>query len=47
MLLERLVSGELQTAHLATHTMPLDQAPKAYDMFKHKTDGCVRTVIRP
>ncbi|MEV7673193.1 zinc-dependent alcohol dehydrogenase [Streptomyces sp. NPDC088752] len=47
MLLDRLASGELQTSHLATHTVTLDEAPKAYDMFKHKTDGCVRAVIRP
>lgn len=47
MLLERLAAGEIETAHLATPTFPLDQAPTAYDMFKHKTDGCVRAVIRP
>ncbi|MFF5455331.1 zinc-dependent alcohol dehydrogenase [Streptomyces sp. NPDC012950] len=47
MLLERLAAGELRTSHLATHTVSLDEAPKAYDMFKHKTDGCVRAVIRP
>ncbi|MFE6588956.1 hypothetical protein [Streptomyces sp. NPDC057781] len=47
MLLERMTVGEIETAHLATHTLTLDQAPTAYDMFKHKTDGCVRAVIRP
>ncbi|MFE3857115.1 hypothetical protein ACFXPN_39005 [Streptomyces griseorubiginosus] len=26
---------------------PHDEAPRAYDMFKQKTDGCVRAVIRP
>ncbi|CAL9632331.1 putative zinc-binding alcohol dehydrogenase [Streptomyces sp. enrichment culture] len=47
MLLERLAAGELRTSHLATHSFPLERAPEAYDMFKHKTDGCVRAVIRP
>ncbi|MFH8935375.1 zinc-dependent alcohol dehydrogenase [Streptomyces griseosporeus] len=47
MLLDRLAAGELSTAHLATHTVPLDEAPRAYRMFKEKTDGCVRAVIRP
>jgi threonine dehydrogenase-like Zn-dependent dehydrogenase len=47
MLLERTAAGELSTAHLATHTMTLDEGPRAYDFFKHKKDGCVRTVIRP
>ncbi|MET9544310.1 zinc-dependent alcohol dehydrogenase [Streptomyces sp. NPDC006627] len=47
MLLDRLAKGELSTSHLATHTVGLDQAPHAYDMVKHKTDRCVRAVIRP
>ncbi|HZF91561.1 hypothetical protein [Streptomyces sp.] len=47
MLPERMAAGELTTAHLATPTLPREQAPKAYGMFKHKTDGCVRAVIRP
>ncbi|MEU0056922.1 hypothetical protein [Streptomyces sp. NPDC006334] len=47
MLLDRLAAGELSTAHLATHTVPLDEAPRAYEMFKEKNDGCVRAVIRP
>jgi threonine dehydrogenase-like Zn-dependent dehydrogenase len=47
MLLEKMAAGQLKTSHLATHTVSLDQAPHAYDLFKHKTDGCVRAVIRP
>jgi hypothetical protein len=35
------------TGHLATHTVSLDEAPRAYGMFKQKSDGCVRAVIRP
>ncbi|MEU8344767.1 Threonine dehydrogenase [Actinomadura meyerae] len=47
MLLDRIAAGELSTRHLATHEVPLDDAPHAYDMFKHKKDNCVRAVIRP
>ena len=47
MLLERLARGEIDTAHLATHPMPLDRAPEGYAMFKSKTDGCVRAVFTP
>ncbi|SIN31931.1 zinc-dependent alcohol dehydrogenase [Micromonospora cremea] len=47
MLLERMARDELVTEHLATHTMPLDQAPQGYDMFKDRTDGCVRAVFEP
>ncbi|GGL54137.1 zinc-dependent alcohol dehydrogenase [Planomonospora parontospora] len=47
MLLERMAKGELKTSHLATHPMPLDEAPKGYDLFKNKKDGCVRAVFHP
>jgi threonine dehydrogenase-like Zn-dependent dehydrogenase len=47
MLLERIQRGELKTEHLATHVMPLDEAPKGYQMFQEKLDGCVRSVFRP
>ncbi|MEU3460462.1 zinc-dependent alcohol dehydrogenase [Streptomyces sp. NPDC006733] len=47
MLLERIAAGDLSTAHLATHVLPLDEAPKGYRMFKEKEDGCVRAVFRP
>ncbi len=40
-------AGEISTAHLATHSVSLDAVPTAYDMSEHKTDGCVRAVIRP
>jgi threonine dehydrogenase-like Zn-dependent dehydrogenase len=47
MLLERMASGELKTAHLATHPMPLDEGPRGYELFKNKQDGCVRSVFQP
>jgi threonine dehydrogenase-like Zn-dependent dehydrogenase len=47
MLLERMARGELVTEHMATHMMPLEQAPEGYRMFKEKEDNCVRAVFRP
>jgi threonine dehydrogenase-like Zn-dependent dehydrogenase len=47
MLFERMAAGELQTAHLMTHPMPLDRGAEGYDMFKNKRDGCVRAVFQP
>jgi len=47
MLLERMARGEIVTEHLATHTMPLDEGPRAYDLFKNKKEGCVRAVLVP
>jgi threonine dehydrogenase-like Zn-dependent dehydrogenase len=31
----------------ATHRLPLDQAPRAYDMFQKKLDGAVKVLLRP
>jgi threonine dehydrogenase-like Zn-dependent dehydrogenase len=47
MLLKRMASGELTARQLATHEMTLDDAPRGYDMFKHRRDGCVRVAFRP
>lgn len=47
MLLERMAAGELTTEHLATHVMPLSEGPRGYEMFKQKTDDCVRAVFQP
>lgn len=32
---------------LATHRLPLEQAPEAYEMFRDKTDGCLKVVLTP
>ena len=32
---------------LATHRLPLEDAPAAYEMFQKKTDGCIKVVLRP
>jgi len=47
MLLDRMARGELVTEHLATHVMPLDEAPEGYRIFKEKEDNCVRAVFLP
>jgi threonine dehydrogenase-like Zn-dependent dehydrogenase len=47
MLLERMVSGELKTAHLMTHPMTLEDGARGYDLFKNKKDDCLRAVFAP
>jgi threonine dehydrogenase-like Zn-dependent dehydrogenase len=46
-ILDAMAKDELRTEHLATHVMPLDQAPEGYRKFKEKDDGCVRAVFEP
>jgi len=47
MLLDRIAAGEITTTHLATHVMPLEEAPRGYEIFKTKEDDCTRSVFRP
>jgi threonine dehydrogenase-like Zn-dependent dehydrogenase len=37
----------LDVEGLATHHLPLDQAPRAYEMFQKKEDGVVKVVFQP
>lgn len=45
-----LVTGDddpLGTEDLATHTLPLTEAPHGYDIFQRKQDGAVKVLLRP
>jgi threonine dehydrogenase-like Zn-dependent dehydrogenase len=37
----------LGTDDLATHKLPLEEAPRAYEMFQKKEDGAVKVVLEP
>jgi threonine dehydrogenase-like Zn-dependent dehydrogenase len=37
----------LGTGDLATHHLPLDAAPEAYEMFQKKADDCIKVVLHP
>ncbi len=37
----------LATLDLTTHQLPLAEAPGAYEMFRNKTDGCIKVVLKP
>jgi len=43
-----LMDGDpLGTEDFATHRVPLDQAPAAYEMFQKKQDGAVKVLLQP
>lgn len=46
-LLEHAARGELNPSFLATHKFSLEDAPRGYQMFDNKEDGCVRSVFIP
>ena len=40
-------SDPLGTEDLATHVLPLDEAPHGYDIFQKKADECIKVVLNP
>lgn len=40
-------SDPLGTGDLATHHLPLEQAPQGYEIFQKKLDGCIKVVLQP
>jgi threonine dehydrogenase-like Zn-dependent dehydrogenase len=46
-LLARIQNGEIDPSFVITHRMPLDDAPKGYEMFLNKEDDCIKIVLKP
>ncbi|HVF10531.1 MAG TPA: hypothetical protein VNA16_07000, partial [Abditibacteriaceae bacterium] len=46
-LLELVQNGAIDPAFVITHRLPLDEAPQAYETFKHKEDKCIKVVLKP
>lgn len=40
-------SDPLGTLDMATHVLPLDQAPHGYEIFQKKQDDCIKVVLEP
>jgi threonine dehydrogenase-like Zn-dependent dehydrogenase len=46
-LLELIERGAIDPSFVITHHVSLADAPKAYETFRDKKDGCIKVVIRP
>ncbi|HEX2911290.1 MAG TPA: zinc-dependent alcohol dehydrogenase [Chloroflexia bacterium] len=46
-LLDRILKGDIDPSFVVTHHMSLADAPKGYEMFKHKEDEVQKIVLRP
>jgi len=46
-LLERISSGELQPEAIITHTLPLQDAARGYQIFNDKEEDCRKVILRP
>jgi threonine dehydrogenase-like Zn-dependent dehydrogenase len=46
-LLEHVRKGDIDPSFVITHRVPLDQAPRAYEIFQEKRDQCIKVVLKP
>lgn len=46
-LLELVKNRKVILNDIITHSLPLEQAPHAYDIFLNKTDNCLKVVLKP
>ncbi len=44
-LLERIQRGEIDPSFVITHRIPLDEAPRGFDLFVNKQDECMKVVM--
>ncbi len=47
LLFEMIEKGELDPTEIITHKMPLEDAPKAYQIFHEKKDECIKVILNP
>jgi threonine dehydrogenase-like Zn-dependent dehydrogenase len=45
-LLERIQNGDIDPSFVITHTLPLADAPKGYELFLNKVDNCEKVVLK-
>jgi threonine dehydrogenase-like Zn-dependent dehydrogenase len=46
-LLDRIEAGDIVPADIVTHRLPLSDGPRAYEIFRDKTDECIKVVLKP
>jgi threonine dehydrogenase-like Zn-dependent dehydrogenase len=46
-LFERIQRSEIDPSFVITHRFPLEEAPRAYEIFAEKRDNCIKVVLTP
>jgi hypothetical protein len=46
-LLELIERGSIDPSFVVTHRLRLEDAPRAYRMFRDKQDSCIKVVLKP
>jgi len=47
LLLDRIRRGDIDPSFVISHQVPLEEAPRAYRMFRDKSDDCIKVVMKP
>jgi threonine dehydrogenase-like Zn-dependent dehydrogenase len=46
-LFERILAGEIDPSFVISHRLPLEEAPRGYEIFKNKKEDCTKVVLKP
>jgi threonine dehydrogenase-like Zn-dependent dehydrogenase len=46
-LLQRIQQGEIDPSYIISHHLSIEDAPKAYKLFRNKEDNCTKVVLKP
>jgi threonine dehydrogenase-like Zn-dependent dehydrogenase len=46
-LLRRIQEGQIDPSFVITHSVPLEDGPEMYKVFRDKEDGCIKVVLKP
>ena len=46
-LMRMVAEGEFDPSFVITHTVPLEQGPEMYKVFRNKQDSCIKVVLKP
>ncbi|STY30239.1 alcohol dehydrogenase [Legionella wadsworthii] len=47
LLLNKILEGDIDPTKIITHRIKLKDAPRAYELFNEKSDGCIKVVMTP
>jgi threonine dehydrogenase-like Zn-dependent dehydrogenase len=46
-LLKRIEEGQIDPSFVITHSVPLEEGPQMYKVFRDKQDSCIKVVLKP
>lgn len=47
LLLEKVVENKIDPSFVITHTLPLEEAEKGYQIFRDKEEDCIKVILKP